>query len=86
MSANNSDTAKLNLLSDSIGDMHASLKKLSYEYYLDIKNICDEDQKEKLEIVFSEMFSGDEIMAGQGRGKQGQGQGRGNQFGRKFNN
>jgi len=84
MSANNSDTAMLNQLSDSIGDLHASLKKVSYEYYLDIKNICDEEQREKLELVFSEMFSGEETMAGQGRGRQGQG--RGNQFGRKFNN
>jgi hypothetical protein len=66
MSTGSSDTSKLNQLCDSIGQVHASLKKYTYKYYLDIKNICDKQQKVKLEQMFDEMFAGD-MPAGQHR-------------------
>ena len=82
MSEKNCDTNKLNLLSDSIGYLHADLKKLTYKYYLDFKNICNEQQQEKLEQLFGEMFSSD-VQMGQ-KWKEAVQHGR--RFGRRFNN
>ena len=59
MSAPVSDTAKLNALSDSIGQLHSDLKKVTYKYYIEIKNICDTVQQRKLEELFNEMFTND---------------------------
>ena len=63
-----SDTVRLNTLSDSIGSMHSKLKKLTYGYYLDLKNVCDKEQQKKLEQLFKEMFTNDAQMAFPGRG------------------
>lgn len=81
MAAETSDTLKLNLLSDSIGHLHTDLKKLTYRYYMDFKNICNQEQQEKLEQMFGEMFATD-IHPGQygQRGPYGRGPGR------RFNN
>jgi len=57
MAADESDIKFLDMLSDSIGILHSDLKKLTNQYYLDIKNICNEDQQKRLEEMFSEMFS-----------------------------
>jgi len=81
MSASKSDTLKLNQLSDTIGILHASLKKVSFEYYLSLKQICDPDQQAKLELLFSEMFAGDEHMQNSGRGGP-----YGRQYGRRNRN
>lgn len=70
MAAKNCDTNKLNVLSDSIGSLHASLKKVTYKYYLDIKNICNQQQQEKLEQLFGEMFTTDIQMGQNGNGGQ----------------
>ena len=59
MAASVSDTAKLNALSDSIGQLHSDLKKVTYKYYIEIKNICDTTQQRKLEELFNEMFTND---------------------------
>lgn len=71
------DTMKLSSLSDSIGLLHSELKKVTYKYYLDIKNICNQEQQNKLENLFSGMFVSDGPM-GQYRkgGPQGRGRGR----------
>jgi hypothetical protein len=71
MAEKNCDTNKLNLLSDSIGYLHASLKKQTYLYYMNFKRICNEQQQEKLEQLFGEMFSSDIQMGQHGRGGQG---------------
>jgi len=81
MAAEKCDSIKLGLLSDSIGYLHANLKKVTYEYYLDIKNICDKQQQEKLKELFSGMFASDFRKGRYGRGSQ-----QGRQHGRQFNN
>jgi len=81
MSKKNCDTSRLNLLSDSIGWFHASLKKQTYLYYMNFKNICTEQQQEKLEQLFGEMFDSDFQRRQQGRGGQG-----GRRFGRYNDN
>jgi Spy/CpxP family protein refolding chaperone len=80
MAAKNSDDNKLNLLSDSIGYLHSGLKKLTFKYYLDIKNICDQQQQKKLEQLFGEMFTSDVRMGhNEKRGPNGR------HYGRQFN-
>jgi hypothetical protein len=79
LSADGSNTTILNALADSLGYLHADLKKLTYGYYLDLKNICDKQQQEKLELMFRDMFATD-IQAGP-NGMRGQRRrGRGGRF------
>jgi hypothetical protein len=79
MSSSYSDSVKLNLFSDSIGHLHADLKKLTYRYYLDFKEICNKDQKEKLDQLFGEMFASDIQVGRYGPGGP-YGRGRGRRF------
>ena len=75
------DTLKLNQLADSVGLLHVSLKKMTFQYYLDLKQICEPEQEKKLEKLFKEILSGDVQMFQQGNGPQ-----YGRQFGRKNRN
>jgi len=81
MSAANSDTTRLNALSDSIGLLHSDLKKITYRYYLEIKDICNHEQQRKLEQLFGEMFTNDSQL-----GYPGNGGPRGGRQGRRFSN
>ena len=81
MSASDCDTTRLNMLSDSIGFLHAQLKRETYRYYLQFKTICKADQQQKLDLVFSDLFDLNDESAnfGQnGRGRDGQGRWHGN--------
>jgi Spy/CpxP family protein refolding chaperone len=81
MSAGVSDTNRLNMLSDSIGALHSHLKKLTYRYYMDFKEMVDKSQQEKLKQLFNEMFATDTQPGRYGqRGQYGRGRGR------QFNN
>ncbi|HBE42091.1 MAG TPA: hypothetical protein DDW27_12955 [Bacteroidales bacterium] len=81
MASETSDTEKLNILSDSVGHLHADLKKLTYKYFMDFKKICNREQQEKLEQMFGEMFAGDNQPGpNMQRGPYGRG------YGRRFNN
>jgi len=71
MAKRNCDTTILNNISDSIGYLHASLKKQTYQYYLSFKRICNDEQLIKLEQLFGEMFTSDVQMRQNGRGGQG---------------
>lgn len=81
MTTEHNDTLTLNALADSIGYLHADLKKITYKYYIDFKTICDPQQQEKLEQLFSGMFASDGRMGQHGRGAQ-----QGRHRGRPFNN
>lgn len=81
MSDVNSDTLRLNALSDSIGQLHSNLKKLTYRYYMAVKAICDTEQQKKLEQLFGEVFTNDAPM-----GHPGIGGPKGRQQGKRFNN
>ncbi len=61
MSKNTADTIKLNALSDSIGQLHKTLKICSYQYYSGIKNICTPEQTTELNNIFQEFFVGYEL-------------------------
>lgn len=75
------DTIRLNKLSDSIGYLHSDLKKITYKYYLEIKNICNQQQQQQLEQLFGGMFASDGRMGQNGKGNQP-----GRRRGRQFNN
>ncbi len=79
MSAGNPDPEKLDLYADSIGIMHSDLKKATYRYYLGLKNICDSQQRIKLEKLFGGMFISERGMGQHGRGVRA-GRNRGRQF------
>jgi hypothetical protein len=74
MSASQSNVSRLDMLSDSIGLLHSNLKKLTYKYYFDLKNICDDQQKVKLEQMFMGVFDSG---AQQGQFRHGRGGGAG---------
>lgn len=82
MSAKQSDTVRLAHLSDSIGFLHRDLKKRTYGYYLDIKNMCNTTQQKQLQLLFNSMFTNDAPMGFPGRGGPGRSQGNGNGNGR----
>jgi Spy/CpxP family protein refolding chaperone len=56
----NSDTIYLHTLAREIGEMHEELKHLTFEYYLEMKNICTIEQKEKLFQIFRTMINQDD--------------------------
>lgn len=81
MTSEISDTVKLNMLSDSIGHLHADLKKHTYKYFMEFKKICNSDQQKKLEQMFGEMFASDNQPGPyMQRGPYGRG------YGRRLNN
>lgn len=51
----NSDTVKLDQLASEIGYLHAKLKRITFVYYLEMKNICTDEQKVKLFEIFNAM-------------------------------
>ncbi|MGC9150588.1 MAG: Spy/CpxP family protein refolding chaperone [Microbacter sp.] len=59
MSKPQSDTLLLNRLSDEIGQLHRSLKQVTFRYYLGIKQECNPKQQAKLHQLFQEIFIND---------------------------
>jgi hypothetical protein len=80
MAAQTSDTLKLTMLSDSIGILHSNLKQLTFNYYLDLKNMCNAAQQKQLEKLFAEIFTNDVPMGFPGKGGSGR-----QQHGRRIN-
>lgn len=79
MSSSESDSTRLNSLADSVGYLHADLKKQTYRYYMNFKDICNEEQKVKLDNMFGEMFASDVQTGRYGPGGP-YGRGRGRRF------
>ena len=77
------DLALLDNLSDSIGQLHASLKHHTYQFYLDTKEISSGAQAQELNRIFQEFFINDNRMGSQGAGPQ---QGQGPRFQRQSGN
>lgn len=72
MSATNPDTIKLNEIARQIGNNHAQLKQLSYQYFIKLKSACQPEQIEPLEQSFRHMMHHDgENRPGRGKGKMG---------------
>lgn len=72
------DRGKLDELADSIGILHAELKKETVNFYLTLSEVCDEVQKQKLKEIFVPLFKDTPV--------QNNGQDRGYGRGRGANN
>mgnify|MGYP000853076213 FL=1 len=57
------DTLKLRQLTESIGSSHAELKKITNDFYLQVKDICDEGQCEQLKDAFEPLYN-DQVNTG----------------------
>ena len=55
LSVENSDTVRLHQIADEIGAFHRELKHLTFEYYLNLKDICNDQQRDKLFRMFKAM-------------------------------
>ena len=48
----NPDDKRLNTISKEIGELHTRLKKETIDYYLAMREVCNEDQQKKLNELF----------------------------------
>lgn len=66
----NSDTLQLNGITTEIGNLHRELKNITVEYYRQLKHVCDEQQKTRLNEIFMSMVNkNDEVQPPQ-RGRR----------------
>jgi hypothetical protein len=56
MGKENPDKNKLDSISINIGELHAQLKTVTIGYYLQMKDECDDEQKQKLNDIFMSML------------------------------
>lgn len=56
VSKENPDKDKLDNISHEIGTLHYELKRNTYNHFLELKEICSEDQQEKLQHMFMRMI------------------------------
>lgn len=61
------DSLKLNDLSNHIGMHHAELKRITNSFYLKMKSICNEAQREQLEEMFLPLYKDETINFRHGR-------------------
>ncbi len=69
------DSVKIREVNRKFGLLHENLKNLTADYYLEMKVICNEEQKQQLYLMFRSMLKQDPgIPPGQGR-RRGRGPG-----------
>ncbi|MFC2151914.1 Spy/CpxP family protein refolding chaperone [Bacteroidota bacterium] len=54
----NPSSKKLDQIAKDIGEMHYELKKLTIKHFIELKNICNDDQQEALQKMFMHMLNG----------------------------
>lgn len=65
---------KLDEITKTIGELHTQLKNVTIDYYLGMKTVCDDNQKEKLNEIFQSMLKQNEDVKLPGRqGRYGRG-------------
>ncbi len=65
---------KLDEITKTIGELHTQLKNVTIDYYLGMKTVCDDSQKEKLNEIFQSMLKQNEDVKLPGRqGRYGRG-------------
>jgi Spy/CpxP family protein refolding chaperone len=67
------DRNKLDSISENIGKLHTELKKVTIQYYLDMKEVCDENQQKKLNEIFMSMSKSKEDVSLPQRGRRSRG-------------
>ena len=73
MASENPDTIKLNDIAAEFGRLHEEMKKLTIEYYFNLKSISNEQQRERLHFMFNDMLNPEGAIYGRGRGGAGRG-------------
>lgn len=61
ISKNNPDKEKLDKIAKDIGLLHYNLKRNTYNHFLELKNICNEEQQGKLQHMFMRMIDDQEF-------------------------
>ena len=56
LAMNKSNEEKLNNIAEEIGDLHTELKKETIIHFLKMKNVCNADQRKKLNLLFRDMM------------------------------
>lgn len=54
------DKGQLEVITKTIGELHTQLKKVTIDYYLGMKEVCNEEQKVKLNEIFKAMLKQNE--------------------------
>jgi Spy/CpxP family protein refolding chaperone len=68
------DRQRLDEITKEIGELHTRLKNVTIDYYMGMKNACDEEQKEKLNEIFRSMLKQNEdVKLPGGYGRNGRG-------------
>ncbi len=65
----NPDTGKIQQISEDIGKLHQALRLETGKYYLELRDICDKEQQQKLYHFFMQTFERPEMGPGPGRGR-----------------
>lgn len=60
------DRTRLNELSDHVGSHHAELKKITNDFYLKLRSVCDSTQCARLQQEFQPLFRNGTINQGRG--------------------
>ncbi len=60
------DTAILKIIAKEIGELHTALKILTIENFLELKNICTEDQQQQLSEMYNDMLQSEGHFKGYG--------------------
>lgn len=56
LQSKNPDTIKLNTISKEIGLLHTQLKEATVQFYLSLAKVCNTEQKEKMNEIFTPLF------------------------------
>lgn len=71
------DAAEMDSVLKAFGEGHIRMKKITIDYYERLREIADEDQEKRLEIVFREMLDPQGPIWSRGPRRDGHGRGRG---------
>ena len=70
MGTENPNQETLGNITNDIGKLHTALKELTIKYYLDMKEVCDENQQQKLNEIFVSMSKTNEDVSLPQRGRR----------------
>ncbi|MEN6619357.1 MAG: hypothetical protein ABFC28_07675 [Rikenellaceae bacterium] len=74
------DRVRTKEISDSIGMAHSNLKEATVDFYLNLKECCNQNQKESLKTMFSPLFEERDHQNMEGKGGSGRRHGNRQQF------
>ncbi|HQK38384.1 MAG TPA: periplasmic heavy metal sensor [Bacteroidales bacterium] len=69
LTSENPDTTRLITISDEIGTLHRNLKVLTMRHYMELRGLCNADQKKVLNEIFSRFIQSEGRRRGPGAGK-----------------